>query len=372
MHSERKLITTQGITCNMPICLKVTCWIPCTTMVLDNPKVNKSMTNRLINILQMTLLLIGSFNAFGQQVNYQRQSTPQGMQYQFDWHDHGNNARSITFTLTTKSTQDLPTQQQNYNHHLALRAVEVSLMKAASKIDPRSARFTLNKNYDSLTFYLSGKDQNEVKMLTHDLQQTQSEAMENYLSERYYHPYQTPHLQEAIKPDHVRYIEESTLPLIPLAQSLYDLVEEKSDARSYINLLLSWVQSIPYDELTNRISSNGSGFSPPLAILNQNKGDCDSKSVLSASLMRAFLPSNAMRLILLNKHALLAIAMTPKPTDKVVMLESVPYVLLDPTGPAQFALGEVSDSTAQSIASRQFTVETIPFATARRQNEQIR
>jgi len=112
---------------------------------------------------------------------------------------------------------------------------------------------------------------------------------------------------------------------------------------------------------------NGSGFSPPLAVLNQNLGDCDSKSVLTASLIRAFLPNNSMRLVLLRNHALLAIAMTPLTKDTTMMIDGMPFILLDPTGPAQMKLGEVSKSTKQAIASQQYTLEVIPPAAARQQ-----
>ena len=163
-----------------------------------------------------------------------------------------------------------------------------------------------------------------------------------------------------VKPNHVRYIQESVLPMVPAAQSLYDIVDEQSNARSYLNLLLSWAQAIPYDTLENRVSSNGSGFSPPLAILNQNKGDCDSKAVLAAALIRAFLPNNPMKLVLLHDHALLAISMTPLATDETINAEGLPFILLDPTGPGQLKLGEVSKSTRQGLASRNYTLETIP------------
>ena len=305
--------------------------------------------------------------ALAEQTAYRRSATAEGTQYTFAWLDHDNKSREISFLLPNDSIQQLPVQQVNYNPQLALRAVEIELLKAARDIDPRVARFTLINRHDSLAFSLSGKDEKRLDELTTELKETQETALDDYLTERYFQHYKTPLLQKAIKPDHIRYIEESTLPLIPLAQSLYDIVDEQSNARSYLNLLLSWAQTIPYDELTNRVSSYGSGFSPPLAVLNQNLGDCDSKSVLTASLIRAFLPNNSMRLVLLRNHALLAIAISPLAKDTTMMIEGIPFILLDPTGPAQMQLGEVSKSTRQAIASQQYTLEVIPPAVATQQ-----
>lgn len=259
----------------------------------------------------------------------------------------------------------LPVQQVNYNPELALRNVEVALLSAARELDPKEARFSLTKRHDKLEFSITGRDDERVQEITQSLKNTQEKAYNDYLDERYFQRYKTPLLVDAIKPDHVRYIEESILPLVPLAQSLYEIVDEQSNARSYLNLLLSWSQSIPYDELTNRVTSNGSGYSPPLAVINQNLGDCDSKSVLTAALIRAFLPSNSMRLVLLNNHALLAIAMTPLTKDTTLTIDGIPFILLDPTGPAALPFGEVSKTTQQAIASRQYTLEVIPPAVGR-------
>ena len=74
-----------------------------------------------------------------------------------------------------------------------------------------------------------------------------------------------------------------------------------------------------------------------------------------------------MRLVLLRNHALLAIAMTPLTKDTTMMIDGIPFILLDPTGPAQMQLGEVSKSTRQALASQQYTLEVIPPAVATQQ-----
>lgn len=317
------------------------------------------MLVRFIQLSVLSLVILCS-QSYAEQTHYQRKSTGSGASYEYRWLDHDGKARKISFTLPADTLQSLPQQQLNYQPGLAMREVEIALLKAAQQIDPRVARFSLTKRHDTLSFSLSGKDEEQLEALTASLKETQKETMDSYLTERYYQHYTTPLQQKAVKPNHVRYIQESVLPMVPAAQSLYDIVDEQSNARSYLNLLLSWAQAIPYDTLENRVSSNGSGFSPPLAILNQNKGDCDSKAVLAAALIRAFLPNNPMKLVLLHDHALLAISMTPLATDETINAEGLPFILLDPTGPGQLKLGEVSKSTRQGLASRNYTLETIP------------
>jgi hypothetical protein len=64
-------------------------------------------------------------------------------------------------------------------------------------------------------------------------------------------------------------------------------------------------------------------------------------------------------MVLLPKHALLAVAVRPKPNDKVVTENGIEYVLLEAAGPGYFDIGEVADSTLMGIRNRQFILETM-------------
>ena len=105
--------------------------------------------------------------------------------------------------------------------------------------------------------------------------------------------------QRAVKPDHRRYIDETAKALVPVSQAFYEKINTSADARAYFSLLLGWVQSIPYDTLEDRVASSGAGFAPPMGLLLQNKGDCDSKAVLTSALVRAFLPNTEMIMVFL-------------------------------------------------------------------------
>ena len=91
----------------------------------------------------------------------------------------------------------------------------------------------------------------------------------------------------------------------------------------------------------------------------QNQGDCDSKAVLASSMVRAFLPTTKMIMVLLPEHALLGVALTPMADDETIEFEGKEYVLYDPTGPAQIPFGEVSDSTKQFIDTGRFQIELV-------------
>jgi hypothetical protein len=162
-----------------------------------------------------------------------------------------------------------------------------------------------------------------------------------------------------VKPDHRRYIDETAKALVPVSQAFYEKINTSADARAYFSLLLGWVQSIPYDTLEDRVASSGAGFAPPMGLLLQNKGDCDSKAVLTSALVRAFLPNTEMIMVFLPRHALLGVAITPIAGDETLEVEGKTFVLYDPTGPALLPFGHVSTSTKQFIDTGRYQVEAI-------------
>jgi hypothetical protein len=266
----------------------------------------------------------------------------------------------MSFTLDRAITNTLPIEQANYRPQLAQRAVAVELLRAAQSIDPKVARIDVSTQGEQIQWQITGRQQQQTDALHKRFQTLQQQAYNDYLFAHYYTRFVTPSGQEAIKPDHLRYINESTLALAPISQAIIDALPQKTNTRDYINQLLSWLQTIPYDDLQDRRTSNGSGFSPPLSVIKNNSGDCDSKSVLAAAIIRSFLPNQDMKLILLRDHALLAIALRPLATDRSMTINGLTYVLFEPTGPALLALGEISDTTEASLASTYYTIEDIP------------
>ena len=107
------------------------------------------------------------------------------------------------------------------------------------------------------------------------------------------------------------------------------------------------------------MASNGSGFAPPVGLLNQNLGDCDSKAVLTSALVRAFLPTTDMAMVFLPNHALLAVALTPLIDDSTIQIDGRDFVLYDPTGPALLPFGQVSESTQRYLQTGRYQIEVI-------------
>ena len=157
----------------------------------------------------------------------------------------------------------------------------VALTKAAKAIDPKDAKITIKPLREAINIKVSGTDEEKIEDVQAHLRDVQQNAYDSYLHEHYFTRFTTIFNQSAIKPDHLRYISESVKPLVSVSQAFYEKVASESDSRAYFSLILSWLQSIPYDTLEDRVVSNGSGYAPPISVLMQNLGDCDSKAVLA-------------------------------------------------------------------------------------------
>lgn len=312
-----------------------------------------------MRILALLLLLCFAYHACAEQLSFNRSEQNGTLTYQYEWLDVDEKKQEISFNLNAEKLASSPAEQKNYRPLLAMRYVTVELLKVARGYDPREATISVRQQGEKVAISVRSRDEVKLKAVQTHLAQAKEKAFTDYLTEHYYTRYRTSFNEKAIKPDHVRYMKELTDVLIPLSQAFYEKVVVTSDAREYFNLLLGWVQSIPYDALDNRAQSNGSGFAPPAQLLNENRGDCDSKSVLTASIARAFLPDTSMVLILLPDHALLGVALTPRKGEKTLDANGETYVLIEPTGPAKLKIGEVADNTALALAQGKYTLEEI-------------
>lgn len=303
--------------------------------------------------------MFAATGAIAEQTAFKKNTAGGQTTYQYKWLDAQDRTQSVSFALDNKKLAAGPREQKNYRPELAMRYVTVELLNVARQFNPKDANIQIRQQGDKVSIKVKSRNKEKLAAIQGQLAQAKEKAFNDYLHQHYYTRYRTSFNQEAIKPDHIRYINEMTGTLIPLSQAFYEKVDAQADAREYFNILLSWVQSIPYDALDNRAQSNGSGFAPPAQLLAENRGDCDSKSVLTASIARAFLPDTAMVLVLLPDHALLGIALTPRKDERTIKADGKTYVLIEPTGPALYEVGEIAPTSEFAVAQKKYTLEEI-------------
>lgn len=316
----------------------------------------RRIARQLAIVMAICCWLLQSASA-NQQFN--RQQVGETIEFSYEWQDQNRQPQTLAFALNQTDIASLPTTQRNYQPAVAQRHVVVSLFHHARTFDPKEVRIDIRPNGELIDIEVSSRFPEKIAEYRTQMREREQQAYDEYLYKNYYERYKTQMNEKAIKPDHLRYVDESTRALIPLSQALYEKLDASSDAREYINLMLTWIQSIPYSTLTDRVATNGSGFLPPISLLNQNKGDCDSKTVLAAAIIRAFLPNVPMRMVFLPNHALLAVSLTSQGQDQTINVDGSNYILMEPTGPSKLMLGQAGDESMLAISRGQYTTQAV-------------
>ena len=327
-----------------------------TALISSNDAYGPLGSRPLLAVAILTLSLPQT--AFSEQISFNKNTLKDDIQLSYQWNDKDQERHQFSFILplndikTSHHKRFVPQQVSRYQY--------IAMQKERNKIDAKDARIEIKRIGGDLQLSVSSRLPQATAKFQRQLLDAKDKAFEQYLSDNYYAHFSDYLGQQGIKPDHLRYISENQAVLKPFAEAMYLEASEEGDMRAFLNLLLSWLQSIPYDDLENRLSSNGSGFSPPLALLSNNRGDCDSKSVLMASVIRALFPQIELAMLYLPNHALLAISLPLSKDEKGRQIEGETYLLMEPTGPALMTLNETAATSQRALDMGMYSYEIIP------------
>ena len=245
-------------------------------------------------------------------------------------------------------------------HFRQFRALKPALLQQYLWRDLRAhvakypgARLQRLPGKDAVHYKLLVADNNLLHQLDTELQQLMSERTAFYLQQQYYYVQDLPWSAQAIIPDHQRIMQDSLQDLLPVATAWHEKLANVPTRQSLL-ALSTWIQQIPYQDLSDRQRSSGASFSPPLKLLQENRGDCDSKAVLLAALLRMLLPDVKLAMVYLPQHAVLAVQLPVTPDDMTVSIEGRDYLLVDATGPALLTPGQISEEYQIFTESGQF------------------
>jgi len=294
-----------------------------------------------------------------EQTGFSKRSTRDGgMQFAYKWR-LGDENYSLSFDLNQAQIVSLPLTAPRFNNKMLNREVEVALKRHAVLLAERGIKATVKRQAREISYSVSATTQSSADLAIRELQGI-SETSTQEFYERYYLVNFTDHLnRNFVQNDYVKYANESAEGLQPIVEAIKALQRNSTDKREFTALAMTWLQSIPYNDLLSRSDSNGAGFFAPIDLLRRNKGDCDSKSTLLATLLKAYDPTLAVYMVLLPQHALLAVDIPAQNNEQTLLVNGKDMLLIEPTGPAYFAKGKVDDKSALAILNRQY--ETLEF-----------
>lgn len=175
--------------------------------------------------------------------------------------------------------------------------------------------------------------------------QVREEATDAWLGERRFRRNRAGRVTFDLAPLVLDYVDD----VAPLADQLREM---SGSRRRFVDLALSFVQSIPYDE--------EGGFHRPLALLARNSGDCDGKVVLFLALVRAAYPDLDLAVVYAPGHALAGVSLPRGSSDWGIRHAGVDYLYAEPVGPLLSRLGERGGVAARTAARAE--VHPVPSA----------
>ncbi|OKY28082.1 hypothetical protein [Thalassotalea sp. PP2-459] len=307
-------------------------------------------------------LLFGAYS-HAEQLNFSKKQQQDQVNFHVEWLDHNNISQTLNFQFKKKQVFDKYRSFNTYKPERAQEFVNNSLRKHLRKQPISDVYIRFNRQGSNVTAEIKGQSASTIKAAEQKIATLQKSFFAEYLQKTYYQEFYTPDNILAIKPDHSRIAQESVVDFKPLKPTIMAKSSIKN-IRRVTNFVIGFVQSIPYATLESRITSSGAGFNPPLKLLYENQGDCDSKVTLVAAMLRMLMPRVKMVLIFIDNHALIGIDDTPQGNDKTLTEQGTTYILAEPTGPAMLPLGEIAPESERAIVHGRYTLETLPTDTS--------
>lgn len=312
--------------------------------------------------LGVVIALVGAMltpatTAYGQQISQHVRKLGYTHQYEFAWRDYKNQIQQIKFNFNRDDVQQAlaefrPFSDDEANNYIynVLKSQSVKPRRDGIRIDVANTG-----NGISLTAMGHVRHESDLERGLDDMRSLMQQSREEYVHQSLFRFVD----DNVIMPDHKRITQMYVNRMRPLALAIAR--EAGYDKRRVLNYALGFMQTIPYDELLRRDTSNGAGFATPIEIFERNRGDCDSKSVALLSMMRALYPNMRMMMVYIPQHTFVAFEVPYDTQDVALRIGNRNFVLAEPVGPRILPLGQVDDKSLAALQSGDFTYEEIPL-----------
>ena len=290
--------------------------------------------------------------------NLQKTVNENTISFDYTWQDHNHKIQTLSFSLPKKLINNKYRRFKRYDKDKAMNHIYKALLEQASSYNPREVRVSFKQQHSQLGYTIKSKNEKKINEVEQQLKQLENKTYLDFLKQHHYIEFNTPWAGTKIKPDHKKFVIEGVDYLEPVTQAIRESISVKKP-RVLINFVLSWLQSIPYSTLESRTESSGLGYYPPIRVIAQNIGDCDSKMTLMSAIIKKIYPRLSQSLIYLPQHALIGFQLPTLKADKYTTINGLHYILAEPVGPAKYPLSKIADSSIGYIDAKSYFHEII-------------
>lgn len=293
-----------------------------------------------------------------EQLNFSKKAQDDAYLFSYQWTDYKKQLQQMHFMLSKDALFNRFRTLKTYKPKFAKKSILRRMRKKLQQEPIQNVQIFFNEREGKTFIDIRGADQQVINNAYDKIQQLEENCTQEYLNENYFQSYVDYNKNVGIKPDHVKIANLSVADLKVLKPIILEKVSILN-IRQVSDFVLSFIQNIPYSPLESRLTSSGAGFNPPLKLLWENQGDCDSKMTLTAGILRALMPRIEIILIYIDEHAFIGLAIPSEGNDVSIEYEGIHYVLAEPTGPALLPWGTLAPASELAIDQGRYRVEKL-------------
>jgi hypothetical protein len=306
-----------------------------------------------LGLLLLALVAFAS-GAEAQQLDFKRISRSGDELLSYRWRDYLRQEHSVAFTLTRQAIREAEDSFAQYSLQGMWQVVEQDLRDEVARFG-NGARIDIKRTSDGLRWTVETR-QPDLDQLTRKVEARLRKSQHDYLAK---------HLrrmvdERRIMVDFAAATSAQQGPLRAVAKALGDMSDVPTEDRGRVALALSFFQEIPYATLDDK-QRQGGDFLPASALLAENRGDCDSKAVALAAVLRNFTRFRKLAVVTMPGHAILGVEMPAEPGDATIRQGGRLYVALETAGPSILPVGRVGPLTAKYLAGLARDIEIWPL-----------
>jgi hypothetical protein len=303
--------------------------------------------------LLLAALLACATGAEAQQLDFKRVSRSGDELLSYRWRDAERRERQAAFTLTRQAIKEAELSFAEFSIDAMWRLIERDVRDEVERFG--DARIDIRRTSDGLRWTLNARDTAALERLTRKVEDRVAKSRQDYLARHGRHMVDG----RRIMVDFAAATRALQGPLQAVSKALGNVPDVANDDRARVALALGFFQEIPYALLEDK-QRQGGDFLPAPALLAQNRGDCDSKAVALAAVLRSFTRFRKLAVVTMPGHAILGVEMPAEPGDKTIRQGGRLYVALEPAGPAVVPVGHVGPTTAKYLAGLAREIELWP------------
>ncbi len=316
-------------------------------------------TLQLMVFLGCALMTVHN-SAVARQISLDKELKYGVIRYNYQWQNMQGQTFKTNFGLYARDVQKGLTEFKRFSQADLKKYTAPKIAKFVQYNAPYGMKAKYNLQTEQISFQSTSSrklEQRKIDKFMERLEKEQQNANVEYFKERYYN--YNPK-ENTVRPAHgiiaKRYVNGMRPVAIALSQDM-----NGRNSREITNHVLNFIQSIPYDTLEDIRTTNGAGFQTPYGVLHDNKGDCDSKSVMFAAIMRNLYPYARIIVVYVPGHALVGFDYPKGKGDYAIEVDGTTFVLAEPVGPQKTALGKISPKALSLMNRGAYSFEEVPY-----------